>query len=86
MSQTVAARTIFDPDKLVRPAIHHLPVYTREAPPEETPERELRLDWNESPYGPSPKALAALAALDAHNRYPQFDAWALTAESLTVSG
>ncbi len=77
MSQTVAARTTFDPDKLVRPAIHHLPVYTREAPPEETPERELRLDWNESPYGPSPKALAALAALDAHNRYPQFDAWVL---------
>ena len=41
------------------------------------PAREVRLDWNESPYGPSPKALAALAEIATHNRYPEFDAWAL---------
>jgi histidinol-phosphate aminotransferase len=77
VSQTVVPRTTFDPAKLVRPAIHHLPQYTRDAPPESKPARELRLDWNESPYGPSPRAIAALAAVDAHNRYPEFDAWAL---------
>jgi histidinol-phosphate aminotransferase len=77
VSQTVVSRTTFDPAKLVRPAIHHLPVYTRQAPPDEKPSRELRLDWNESPYGPSPRALEALANVAAHNRYPEFDAWAL---------
>jgi histidinol-phosphate aminotransferase len=71
------SRTAFDPLKLVRPAIHHLPLYTREGAPESTPAREVRLDWNESPYGPSPRALAAVAALAAHNRYPEFDARAL---------
>jgi histidinol-phosphate aminotransferase len=77
VSQSVASRTTFNPEKLVRAAIHHLPLYTREDPPLETPARVVRLDWNESPYGPSPKALEALAAVAAHNRYPEFDAWAL---------
>ncbi|MCC7021395.1 MAG: histidinol-phosphate transaminase [Thermomicrobiales bacterium] len=77
MSQTVAPALTFDPARLVRPAIHDLPVYTREAPPETRPDREVRLSWNESPYPPSPKAIAALAAVAAHNRYPEFDAWSL---------
>lgn len=77
MSQSVASRTAFDPTKLVRSAIHHLPHYTREGAPAVKPPREIRLDWNESPYGPSPKALEAVAALAAHNRYPEFDAWEL---------
>jgi histidinol-phosphate aminotransferase len=77
VSQSLATRTTFDPEKLVRPAIHHLPHYTREEPPAEKPARELRLDWNESPYGPSPKALAAVANLATHHRYPEFDAWNL---------
>ena len=77
MSQSVASRTTFNPEKLVRTAIHHLPLYTREDTPTEKPAREVRLDWNESPYGPSPRALEALAAVAAHNRYPEFDAWAL---------
>ena len=77
MSQSVASRTTFDPEKLVRTAIHHLPLYTREEPPVEKPARVVRLDWNESPYGPSPRALEALAAVATHNRYPEFDAWAL---------
>jgi histidinol-phosphate aminotransferase len=79
VAQTVAPRTMFDPAKLVRPAIHHLPVYTRLAAPEQKPAQEIRLDWNESPYGPSPRALAALANLSTHNRYPEFDAWSLRA-------
>ncbi len=77
MSQSVASRTTFDPEKLVRTAIHHLPLYSREEPPVEKPARVVRLDWNESPYGPSPRALEALAAVATHNRYPEFDAWAL---------
>ena len=77
MSQSVLSRTTFDPEKLVRAAIHHLPLYTREEAPVEMPQRVVRLDWNESPYGPSPRALEALAAVASHNRYPEFDAWAL---------
>jgi histidinol-phosphate aminotransferase len=77
VSQSVAFRTTFDPEKLVRPAIHHLPLYTRDAPPADKPAREIRLDWNESPYGPSPKAQAAIANHATHNRYPDFDAWTL---------
>jgi histidinol-phosphate aminotransferase len=77
VAQAVASRTLFDPARLVRPAIHDLPLYTRNEPPGPKPAREVRLDWNESPYGPSPKAVAALRELEAHNRYPEFDAWAL---------
>ena len=77
MAQRAVSRTVFDPAKLVRPAIHHLPVYTRNDAPGEKPAREIRLDWNESPYGPSPKALAALREIESHNRYPEFDAWLL---------
>ncbi len=77
MSQSVAFRTTFDPKKLVRPAIHHLPTYTRDGAPAEKPAREIRLDWNESPYSPSPKALAAIADFATHHRYPEFDAWTL---------
>lgn len=77
MSTTAVSRTTFDPAKLVRPAIHHLPVYTRQPPPEHLPAREIRLDWNESPYPPSPRAIEALTAVATHNRYPEFDAWSL---------
>jgi histidinol-phosphate aminotransferase len=77
VAQTVASRTTFDPAKLVRAAIHHLPVYSRQSPPEHKPAREVRLDWNESPYPPSPRALEALANFSTHNRYPEFDAWSL---------
>jgi histidinol-phosphate aminotransferase len=77
VSQSLASRTTFDPEKLVRAAIHHLPAYRRAAPPEQKPAREIRLDWNESPYPPSPRALRAMADLQTHNRYPEFDAWSL---------
>lgn len=77
MSQSVVSRTTFDPAKLVRPAVHHLPVYQRQPPPENAPERQIRLDWNESPYGPSPAVEETLRNALAHNRYPEFDAWAL---------
>lgn len=77
MSQIVETRTLFDPARAVRSAVHHLPRYSRPAPPASKPERNVRLDWNESPYGPSPAALAAVQDALAHNRYPEFDAWSL---------
>ncbi|MCA9880984.1 MAG: histidinol-phosphate transaminase [Thermomicrobiales bacterium] len=77
MSQSVVSRTTFDPAKIVRPAVHHLPVYQRQPPPAVKPEREIRLDWNESPYPPSPRVEEALRNALAHNRYPEFDAWSL---------
>lgn len=77
MSQITASRAVFDAAKLVRPAVHHLPVYSRQAPPEHAPQRMIRLDWNESPYPPSPRAQEAMAKALEFNRYPEFDAWHL---------
>ncbi|MGB2696035.1 MAG: histidinol-phosphate transaminase [Dehalococcoidia bacterium] len=34
------------------------------------PERVVKLDGNENPYGPSPKAVGALANFDEYHRYP----------------
>jgi histidinol-phosphate aminotransferase len=77
VSQSVATRTTFDPEKLVRTAIHHLPLYTREDAPSEKPARSVRLDWNESPYGPAPRAIEALAAVATHTVIRSSTAWAL---------
>jgi len=60
--------------ELVRPRLRAIPSYRREVEPEREPPRRLRLDWNESPYGPSPRARAALAAFDQAHRYPPIDA------------
>jgi histidinol-phosphate aminotransferase len=72
--QVAVARAAFDAAAAVRPEVRAAPVYAREAPPVAPPPRVVRLDWNESPYGPSPKARATLAALDALHRYPEIDA------------
>lgn len=66
-----AAVTGFNPDSLLRDAIRALPSYVPSRP-QALPERLVRLDMNESPYGPSPKARAALAAFDQTHRYPDF--------------
>lgn len=62
---------------LVRPAVRAIPAYARDAEPTTEPPRHLRLDWNESPYGASPKARAALATFDQLHRYPDLAAGAL---------
>ncbi|MCC6312511.1 MAG: histidinol-phosphate transaminase [Thermomicrobiales bacterium] len=54
-----------------------MPAYRREEPPATPPSRTIRLDWNESGYGPSPKALAALRDLRDLHRYPEIDAHTL---------
>lgn len=41
------------------------------------PETIIKLDANENPYGPSPRALAAIAALGSHHIYPDPEAGAL---------
>lgn len=67
--QSTQAR--FRVDSLLRDAVKALPSYVPSRP-EALPEKLIRLDMNESPYGPSPKARAALAAFDQTHRYPDF--------------
>lgn len=66
-----SARAAFNPESLLREAVRALPTYVPSRP-KALPERLIRLDMNESPYGPSPKARAALAAFDQTHRYPDF--------------
>lgn len=64
-----------DLEALVRPALREVPVYIparKAADPLAAPVRQIRLDMNESPYGPSPKARSVLAAFDTTHRYPDF--------------
>jgi histidinol-phosphate aminotransferase len=72
--QVADTRADVDLRALIRPAVREIPAYVREEPPATATERVIRLDWNESPYGPSPKARAALAGFDAFHRYPEIDA------------
>lgn len=65
------AASAFNPDSALRGVIRALPTYVPSRP-NAMPERLIRLDMNESPYGPSPKARAALAAFDETHRYPDF--------------
>ncbi|MBM4416247.1 MAG: histidinol-phosphate transaminase [Chloroflexi bacterium] len=70
----------FDHQAALRPALRGLPGYEPIEPPEliaarygVAPERIVKLDGNENPYGPSPRALVALAAPYAAHRYPDPD-------------
>jgi histidinol-phosphate aminotransferase len=65
------AGAAIDIESLLRGAIRTLPSYVPSRPAT-LPERLIRLDMNESPYGPSPKTRAALAAFDQTHRYPDF--------------
>jgi histidinol-phosphate aminotransferase len=62
---------------LVQPHLRSAPAYAPVTPPERLAERLgvpaesiLKLDANENPYGPSPKALAALGAYAGYHIYP----------------
>jgi histidinol-phosphate aminotransferase len=60
------------PSRVIRPHIQPEGAYTRHEP--DTGEREpVRLNWNESPFGLSPKAEAALASFHTGNIYPEID-------------
>lgn len=77
MAPTAPSRRAYDPDRMLKPAVRSMGAYQREDAPETKPERVVRLDWNESPWGPSPKARAALREFDHFHRYPEFDAGVL---------
>ncbi|MBA3335970.1 MAG: histidinol-phosphate transaminase [Chloroflexia bacterium] len=62
----------FDAGALVRPIVHDLPRYVPATLPAERPGKLIKLDMNESPFGPSPKAQNAIASFSATNRYPDF--------------
>ena len=67
----------FDPSTALRPALRGMDGYEPIEPPEEVAARYgvapgdvVKLDGNENPYGPSPRALEALAGGYAAHRYP----------------
>ena len=74
MSSSASDNLTFQPERMVKPAVRSMGAYQRQAPPEQPPARNIRLDWNESAHGPSPKARAVLANFDKFHRYPEFDA------------
>jgi histidinol-phosphate aminotransferase len=59
----------FDATQLVRDDLHDFPPYSMGHTPLAEMARYIKLDLNENTYGPSPKALAALAAMPHYNRY-----------------
>ncbi|HEU0165273.1 MAG TPA: histidinol-phosphate transaminase [Thermomicrobiales bacterium] len=61
---------------LVRTGVEPVVGY-RPGASELTAERSARLDWNESPFGLSPKAQAVLTSFTLGNRYPDFRQTAL---------
>jgi histidinol-phosphate aminotransferase len=70
----------FDPSQALRSSLRTLTGYVPIEPPEEVaasygipPGDIVKLDGNENPYGPSPRALAALAAPYPAHRYPDPD-------------
>src|SRR5262245_53360756 len=70
----------FDVERGVRPALRELQAYSPIAPPEEVAARYgiavadvVKLDANENPYGPSPRAREALASDYGAHRYPDPD-------------
>ncbi len=75
----------FDPRLSIRESLRDLPTYVPSRP-EAQPERIVRLDMNESPYGPSPKALAALQGFTDTHRYPDFGQSALRAALSAYTG
>ena len=69
----MTAPSALDLTALVRPAVHAISSYVP-AKVEPGTERVIKLDMNESPYGPSPRTRAALTDFVATQRYPSFDA------------
>jgi len=70
----------FDVRKLIRPDILEMPGYEPITPTDVlaerlgiAPDRVIKLDGNENPYGPSPKALEAIRRHEAYHIYPDPD-------------
>lgn len=76
----MSARGRFDVDAALRPALRGMDGYEPIDPPEEAAARYgvapgdvVKLDGNENPYGPSPRARQALAGGYEAHRYPDPD-------------
>lgn len=70
----------FDMREMIRPDLLEMPGYVPITPTDLlaqrhgiAPEAVIKLDGNENPYGPSPKALAAIAGERAYHIYPDPD-------------
>ena len=59
-------------ERLVRPAVRDVANYVPANGAAKLPDQLIRLDMNESPYGPSPRTRAALMDFVDTNRYPDF--------------
>ena len=59
----------FDPEQLVRQDLSDFPPYSMGHVPLADLDRLVKLDLNENPFGPSPRAIAALAQMRHYNRY-----------------
>lgn len=59
----------FDPEKLLREDLADFPPYSMGHVPLADLDHLVKLDLNENPFGPSPKAIAALAEMRHYNRY-----------------
>ena len=77
MDSGTTVKRAFDPESMIKPAVRSMGIYVRETTPDRLPDRQIRLDWNESPHGPAPKARAALQEFEQYHRYPEFDAGSL---------
>lgn len=64
---------VFDPEKLLRQDLLEFPPYKPAALAFADMERVIKIDANENPFGPSPRALAALADVRHWNRYATQD-------------
>ncbi len=78
--------SVCDLEALLRPDVAAMEEYTPILPFDVLsarlglpPERIIKMDANENPYGPSPKALAALASFPHHHIYPDPEQTALRA-------
>jgi histidinol-phosphate aminotransferase len=77
VTATARSQPLSDVLQLVRPEILALIGYEPIEPSDQlaerlgiAPELVLKLDGNENPYGPSPRAVQALADFDGYHRYP----------------
>lgn len=61
--------TNFDPAQLIRQDLSDFPPYSMGHVPLADLDHLVKLDLNENPFGPSPKAIAALAAMKHYHRY-----------------
>ncbi len=75
----------FDPARMVRPHLQPTVAYAPGGSPLHDP-NAVRLDWNESPFGLSPRAQAVYEQYRTGNRYPEFDQRSLIAALSRYTG